>query len=171
MKLATGIILASLINQERALLNLNLVTYDKNAHKYLQQNITDNSTYFYESGPDYKSWSIEGHTRSCDLRGCFINFESGEKTYNYMFRDTMKDSIVKIFRYRIAQKNCKSTDFFDGAKCSWKYAYYDTMMQNYTSFACKIMDGRGKFLPASLVGIQNKNFWCFFDSTVYYWNK
>ena len=82
MKLATGIILANLINYERSLLNLNLVTYDKNAHKYLNKNITNNSSYFYESGHDYRSWTVEGHTRSCDLNGCFINFESGEKTYN-----------------------------------------------------------------------------------------
>lgn len=167
MKLATGLILASLVNKERAILGLSKVMYDADAHRFLDRNITDNSSYFYDTGNNYKSWTIEGNTRSCDLNGCFINFTANNKTFNYQLRDTMRYSIVKIFKYRIAQKNCDHTDFFDGAKCSWYYHYFPIMMQkDYTSFACKVMDGQGKFVPSSHKNRQFKNFWCFYDSVL-----
>lgn len=159
MKKITGLLLASLINKERQILNLPLVKYNDTLHNYLKNNDTLSGEYLYDSGPNYKSWVIENVTRSCDLNGCF------EKPlwFNYMFRDTMRDSIIKIFRYRIAQKGCKHTDFFDGAKCSWYYHYFPVMMGNYTSFACKVLDYPGTFLPDYLIGIQKKSFWCFFD--------
>ena len=165
MKKITGLLLASLINKERKNLNLPLIKYNDTLHDYLKSNNTFNGEYLYDSGPNYKSWVIENVTRYTDINGVF------ERPFghNYMFRDTMKDSIVKIFRYRIAQKGCKSTQFFDGDRCSWFYAYYPVMMQNYTSFACKILDYPGRFLPPNLIGIQKKSWWCFFDSTVYYW--
>ena len=159
MKKAIGLLLASLVNKERLLLNLNKVEYDIQLHNFLKFNVTDNGSYFYDTSPYYKSWTIEGNTRHCDLNGCFMT----PMDNNYMFRDTMKDSIVKIFKYRIAQKGCDHTDFYDGAKCSWYYHYFPVMMSNYTSFACKVLDYQGKFVPESHKNRQFKSFWCYFD--------
>lgn len=160
MKKITGLLLASLINKERQILNLPLVKYDDTLHNYLKNNDTFSGKYLYDHGPNYHSWVVENVTRYCDLNGCF------EKPLgnSYMFRDTMRDSIVKIFRYRIAQKGCKHTDFFDGAKCSWYYHYFPVMMSNYTSFACKVLNFQGIFVPDSHKDRQFKSFWCYFDS-------
>lgn len=159
MKKAVGIILMNLINVERNNIGLSPINYNFELHNYLKNNVTNNGSYFYESTELSKSWIIEGHNRSCDLRGCFMK----PLEQNYMLRDTMRNSIVKIFRYRLAQKDCKHTDFVDNMPCSWFYHYYPIMMSNYTSFTCKILDYQGRFVPDLLKDRQLKSFWCFFD--------
>lgn len=159
MKKVIGIILMNLINDQRNSIGISPIKYDFVLHDYLKNNITNNGSWFYESTEISKSWEIEGHNRSCDLHGCFLK----PLEQNYMFRDTMRNSIVKIFRYRLNQKDCDHTDFFDGAKCSWFYHYYPVMMSNYTSFACKILNHQGRFVPDSLKDRQLKSFWCFSD--------
>jgi len=166
MKKVVGLLLASLINKERSMFNLLPVSYDFKLHDYLKDSVTNNGSWFYESGPNIKKWTIENNERYCDLNGCFLRPQNN----SYMMRDTMRDSIVKIFRYRLAQRNCKHTDFVDGKKCSWKYAYYDVLMQkDFKSFACKILNYQGRFVPDNLVNVQKKSWWCFFNTEVFYW--
>jgi hypothetical protein len=164
MKKVFGLALMSIVNQERTSIGLAPVAYNFTLHNYLDNVITDNGSWFYESGPDYTSWVVEGQTRSCDLRGCFLK----PLGHTYMFRDTYKDSVPKIFRYRIKQRNCDHTDFADGYPCSWYYAYYPTMMSNYTSFACKALNYQGRYVPIALINKQMKSFWCYFNGKLKY---
>jgi len=167
MKKVVALLITSLINRDRQFLHLPIVKYDFNLHNFLENNVTNNGSYFYESTNDRVTWTVENNTRYCDLRGCFLTPLENQ----YMFRDTYKDSIVKIFRYRLSQRNCNHTDFVDGTPCSWFYHYYPVMMQpDFKSFACKSLNFQGRFVPGSLKNKQFKSFWCFMDAIPYYWS-
>lgn len=168
MKKAAILLITSLINYERISKGLNIVSYNYNLHNYLYGNITNNGSWFYESTNELRSWEIEGQRRFCDLRGCFLK----PLGYNYMFRDTYKDSIPIIFRYRLGQRDCNRTVFKDGDPCSWFYAYYPVLMQpGFKSFACKSLNYQGRFVPDSLKDHQFKSFWCYFNDEKYFLNS
>ena len=162
---ALGLILVSLVNRERAFWSLPPVKYDFALEKYLKANLI-NATWLYESGPRSRSWTIENVTRSCDLNGCFTR----PMGFNYLFRDTYKNSVPRIFRYRIQQNHiCKRTVFADGDKCSWFYAYGPVLLQrNFTRFACSTYNVQGRYVPSDLVNKQMRSFWCWFDDELYF---
>jgi len=163
--LRLGTILALLVNRERIRLDLSPVKYDFSLEKSLG---SYNGSYLYSSGSKNVSWTIEGQTRFCDLNGCHLK----PLGYNYMFRDTFKDSVPRIFRYRIAQGSiCTKTVFADGDPCSWYYAFYPVIVQNFTRFGCREYNYQGRYVPKDLINKQKRSFWCFFDSRVYYLAK
>lgn len=160
-----GLVLMSLVNRERAFWSLPAVKYDFELERYLKANVT-NATWLYESGPVSRSWTVENVTRSCDLNGCFAR----PLGYNYMFRDTFKESVPRIFRYRINQgRICKRTVFADGDKCSWFYAYQPVLMQtDLTRFACNTYDYQGRYVPDDLRDKQMRSFWCWSTAVPFY---
>jgi hypothetical protein len=162
---ALGLILMSLVNREREFWSLPPVRYDFALEKYLYNNVTNNGSWFYESGPETVSWDIEGHTRYCDLRGFFLK----PLGFNYQIRDTFRDSVPRIFRQRLSQgRVCKKTVFADGDKCSWFYAYHPVLMSNYTRFACKTLNFQGRYVPDYLRDKQMRSFFCYFDGSLYF---
>ena len=128
-----------------------------------EYNVPD--SWYYETTNKSINWTIEGKNRFCNIQGCHFNPLGN----HYMFRDTHKNSIPKIIRYRLSQRNCKSTDFVDGMPCSWYYVYYPVLLQNFTSFACVDLDTQGTWVPSYLIDKQKRAFFCYFDSKVYYW--
>lgn len=160
-----GLVLMTLVNRERSFWSLPPVQYDFQLEKYLDANVTD-ATWLYEDGPQTRSWTVENVTRSCSLNGCFIR----PLGYHYLFRDTFRDSVPRIFRYRINQgRICKRTVFADGDPCSWFYAYYPVLMQrDLTRFACKTYNVQGRYVPVDLVDKQKRSFWCFSDVEPFY---
>lgn len=166
MKKAAAILITALINNERSRNNLLPVTYNYELDNVLREHNVPDSWYY---GPANKTieWNIENNTRHCSINGCFYEPMEG---YSYLARDTYKDSIPKIFRYRLSQRDCEKTDFENGKKCSWKYAYYDVLMQNFTSYACKSLNFQGTWTPTNLLDIQKRSFFCWFDTKPYYWS-
>lgn len=157
-----GLILTTLINRERLFWGLEKIDYDYKLENHLRQ---FNGSFLYQSGPLNLTWTIEGHNRFCDLNGCHIK----PLEYNYMFRDTFKDSVPRIIRMRIRQNHiCKKTVFADGDKCSWFYAYGQVLLQNFTKFACCEYNYQGRYVPKELIDKQKKSFWCYFNTKVYY---
>lgn len=165
MKKSVAILITALINVERDSNGLLPVRYDFELHDVLRaHNVTD-SWYYQESGRVI-NWTISGQNRYCSINGCF--YEPLNNTY--LFRETYKDSIAKIFRYRLGQRDCNKTDFVDGMPCSWKYVYYDAlMMPELKSFACKSLNYQGTWTPTWLLGRQKKSFWCYSNTKPFYW--
>jgi hypothetical protein len=169
MKKAWAIIITSLINVERIRNNCVPISYNFELDRTLRTNNVSDSWYYAQTDKSI-NWTIEGRDRYCNIEGCHYKPVVNNKTYNYMMRDTYKDSIPKIFRMRVNQRDCKSTEFVNGKKCSWYFAYFPVFLQNFTSFACKSLNYQGTWVPDNLIGIQNKAFFCYFDTLVYYWN-
>jgi hypothetical protein len=165
MKRLAAILITKIINDERISNNLPIISYNFELNNILRKhNVSD--SWYYEQSNKVINWTIEGHNRYCNINGCFYEPMEG---YHYLFRETYKNSIPKIIRMRMNQRDCDHTDFVDGKPCSWKYIYYDTLMQNFTSFACKSLNYQGTWTPSWLKNIQFKSFWCYFDTKVFYW--
>lgn len=164
MKKAWAILITSLINVERTKNNLLPVSYNWQLDTYLREYPVADSWYYADTDR-FINWTIEGQNRYCRIEGCHFR----PMNYSYLFRETYKDSIPKIIRMRLSQRDCNHTDFVDGMPCSWKYIYYDTLMQDFTNFACKSLNFEGRWVPEWLKGIQKKSFMCYFDSKVFYW--
>lgn len=164
MKKVWTILITSLINNERIRNNFLPISYNYDLDNVLRTYNVEDSWYYKQSNKTIE-WIIENNTRHCSINGCFYEPIEG---YSYMFRDTFKDSIPKIFRYRLSQRDCLKTDFIDSKLCSWKYAYYDVLMQNFTSYACVSLNFQGLWTPTNLLDIQNKAFFCYFDAMPYY---
>lgn len=164
MRRAWAILITGLINVERASHNLLPVSYNWELDSALRShNVSDD--WYYKTTNRSINWTIENQNRYCNIEGCHYK----PLGHSYMFRDTHKDSVPKIFRYRLKQRNCHKTDFFDGAKCSWWYAYYPVLLQNFTSFACVDLATVGTWVPDKLKDIQKRAFFCYFDTKVFYW--
>lgn len=164
MKKIWTIIITSLINVERSKHNLQPVVYNYTLDNYLK-NDGYKGDWYYGTSDKTINWTIEGQNRFCNINGCHYK----PLGYNYLFRETYKDSIPKIIRMRLAQRDCNHTDFKDGEKCSWWYAYYKTLMQpEFSSYACKSLNFQGLWTPEWLLNIQKKSFWCYFNTKVFY---
>lgn len=168
MKRAAAILITGLINVERRNHDLLPVSYNWELDSVLRSHDVPPDWYYR---PTNKSivWNIENQTRHCNIEGCHYKPSVNGTEFNYMFRDTHKDSVPKIFRYRLKQRDCQKTDFVDGKKCSWWYAYYPVLLQNFTSFACVDLATQGTWTPIKLLDKQKRAFFCYFDTKVYYW--
>lgn len=177
--LTLGLKLVSIVNKERSLYNLTPVVYD---HKLLNEinnfTSTKNASWFYDSSPNNSTFYLKSGgkliPREQHLNGVI------ETPFSYLFRDTYKNSIPLIFKFRANQRSCfdwkkcdkknfylfssctKKLELRTRKKCSFSYAYYPLFVYpSLKSFACISLDFQGTYVPESLKNVQKKSFWCY----------
>jgi len=167
-----------LVNAARIIFDVPPVVYDYDLHTYLAD-LNMSNVYEFTDVP-YMVFDGPDGQRINNLVGSSLK----PLANTYMFRDTIKeaDDILKIFRLRIGQEKCfnyklcspyifnnyvsclrNPRDSFENMKkCSWANSYWPYIVNpTLTSFACRVLDIQGRYVPTKLKNRQFKSFWCY----------
>ena len=168
-----------IINKERKIYNQDPIYYNYDLYEKIKKYETLGS-WFYENG--IYSYTIQRFNRTNRLKGSFLNQYINDTSFDYFFRDTYKNSVSKIFQFRVNQRRffnpelCSKLNFDYWSSCvknpkatlqnskprSWWYAYYLPMIQKDLKWIfCLKLNVEGRYIPDKLKGIQTNAFFCY----------
>ena len=177
--LASPTKIIDIINNERKIYNQPPIYYNYEIQNKIKK-YESLGSWFYESGN--LSYTILRFNRTNNLKGSFLNKYINNTDFDYLFRDTYKNSVSKIFQFRANQRKffnyklCSKTSFDYYSSCvnnpkkmlrnskpsSWYYAYYPGLInENLKWIFCLKLNTQGKYTPEKLKNIQYKSFWCY----------
>ena len=163
------------INKDRREYDLPKIEYNWTLHDYLKKYKDQGEWMYADSNVSTVNFVYKNQTRYSNINGVHIN-----DGFKYFYRDTYKDSVLKIIKFRSNQKDCfdinlcsnetynkyvscmTKLQLVNSKKCSYANSYLPMhLIRSLKNIAILKLDYKGRFVPEKNKKTQKKSFWIY----------